>query len=173
MPHLTRTKWRELETGPAPKYDFASERRSNFVEHAMTGRIVVKDSDREWELSRQGHLKWYLLEKECPETVLHDWWVFIPDVKKGSGEHRHQGGLALFIIEGHGATEVNGEFIEWRKGDCVMLSMHPKGLEHKHHNCGTEPAKWLALIHIPSRDHVASELTQIEISPDFQQRSGG
>jgi len=54
-----------------------------------------------------------------------------------------------------------------------MLSMHPKGLEHKHYNYGTEPAKWLALIRIPSRDHVASELTHIAIRPDFQQRSGG
>ncbi len=173
MADMTRTKSRELEAGPALKYDWAYKSRGDFAELGMNGQIVVKDSDREWELNRQGHIKWYLLEKEYPETALQDWWVFIHDIKKVSGKHRHQGGLVLFIIEGHGATEVNGELIEWRKGDCVMLPMHPKGLEHKHYNYGTEPAKWLAFIHIPSFNHVASELVQIEISPDFQQQSGG
>jgi len=173
MADLTRTKSRELEAGPALKYDWCYKSRGDFAEVAMTGQIVVKDSDREWELNKQGHIKFYLLEEEYPETALQDWWVFIHDIKKVSGKHRHQGGLVLFIIEGHGATEVNGELIEWHKGDCVMLPMHPKGLEHKHYNYGTEPAQWLAFIYIPSFDHVASELVQIETSPDFQQQSGG
>ena len=168
MADLTRTQTREQEACPGLKYDTAYKSRGDFVDHGMTGQIVVKDSDREWELSRQGFLKWYILEKEYPETVLNDWWVFIHDIKKQSGKHRHQGGLVLFIIEGRGATEVNGEIFEWEKGDCVLLPMHPDGIEHKHYNRGTEPAKWLAFIHIPTWNHVCSELTQIEISQAFQ-----
>ncbi|TAK69278.1 MAG: hypothetical protein EPO19_07475, partial [Betaproteobacteria bacterium] len=102
MADMTRTKSRELEAGPALKYDWAYKSRGDFAELGMNGQIVVKDSDREWELNRQGHIKWYLLEKEYPETALQDWWVFIHDIKKVSGKHRHQGGLVLFIIEGHG-----------------------------------------------------------------------
>jgi len=167
---LTRTKMREQEPNPGLKYDIAYQKRGDFISHSMTGQVVIKDSDREWELSRQGYLKWYILENEYPETVLNDWWVFVHDIKKESGKHRHQGGLVLFIIEGRGATELNGEIIEWEKGDCVLLPMDPVGCEHKHYNYGSEPAKWLAFIHVPSWDHVASELVQIEVNQDFQSR---
>lgn len=174
MADLTRTKSREMEAVPGLKYDQAYDSRGAFVELAMNGKVVIKDSDREYELNRQGWVKWYLLEKEYPDTVLQDWWVFIHDIKReGSGKHRHQGGLVLFIIAGHGATEVNGEIIEWHEGDCVMLPLHPKGLDHKHWNYGTEPAKWLAFIYVPAWDHVSSEMQQLEFSPDFQRKSGG
>ena len=62
----------------------------------------------------------------------------------------------------------NGKSLEVSAGDCVLLPMHPDGIEHKHYNYGTEPAKWLAFIHIPTWNHVASELTQIEVSQAFQ-----
>ncbi len=172
MADVTRTRTREREAIPALKYDIAYQKRGDFVDHSMTGQIVVKETDREWELCRQGYLKWYILESEYPETVLNDWWVFVHDIKKVSGKHRHQGGLVLFIIEGRGATEVNGEIIEWEKGDCVLLPMHPDGVEHKHYNYGTEPAQWLAYIHIPTWNHVASELQQIEVNQDFQAKAG-
>lgn len=172
MVDLTRTRTREQEAAPGLKYDVAYQKRGDFIEHGMTGQIVIRDSDREWELARQGYLKWYILEHEYPETVLNDWWVFVHDIKKVSGKHRHQGGLVLFIIEGRGATELNGELIEWEEGDCVLLPMHPEGCEHKHYNYGGEPAKWLAFIHIPSWDHVASELVQLEVNQDFLQKTG-
>lgn len=172
MVDLTRTRVREQEAAPALKYDIAYQKRGDFIDHSMTGQIVIKDSDREWELSRQGYLKWYILENEYPETVLNDWWVFVHDIKKQSGKHRHQGGLVLFILEGRGATELNGEIIEWEKGDCVLLPMDPVGCEHKHYNYGSEPAKWLAFIYIPFWDHVASELVQLEVNADFQSRQG-
>ena len=167
---LTRTKSRELGPGPGLGYDHMYKYRGDFVEHQANGKIVIKDTDRNWELARQGYMKTYLLDKDFKDTALLDWWVFIHDIKKVSGKHRHQGGLALFIITGHGATEVNGEIIEWREGDCVMLPMDPRGLEHKHWNYGTEPAQWLAFVYLPFFDHVASELQQIEISPEFQAR---
>jgi len=174
MADLTRTRSRELEAGPGLNYDFAYNCRAAFVELGMNGKIVIKDTDREWELARQGHLKFYMLDQmRFPENALQNWQVFIHDLKTVSGKHRHQGGLVLFIIEGHGASEVNGEVIEWHKGDCVMLPMHPVGLEHKHWNMGTDPAKWLAFIYVPAFDHAASELKQIDVCPEFLQRMGG
>ena len=173
MADLTKTRSREQEASPGLKYDACYQKRADFVEHSMTGKIVIKDSDREWELSRQGYLKWYILEDEFPETVLNEWWVFVHDIKKESGKHRHQGGLVLFILEGRGATEVNDELIEWEKGDCVLLPMHPDRCVHKHYNYGGEPAKWLAFIYIPAWNHVASELVQLEINEDFQNQRAG
>jgi len=73
-----------------------------------------------------------------------------------------------FIIEGRGATECNGEIIEWEKGDCVLLPFDPDGVEHAHYNYGSEPAKWLALIYWPLWDYVASELVQTRVNENFK-----
>ena len=53
MADLTRTKLREQEATPGLKYDVAYQKRGDFIEHSMTGQIVIKDSDREWELARR------------------------------------------------------------------------------------------------------------------------
>lgn len=173
MSDLTRTKSREMEPAPGLGYDFALKSRAEFVELGMNGKILVRDTDRDWEINRQGSLKYYLMGIKFPETVLQDWMVFVHDVKKQSGKHRHQGGLVLFILEGRGATEVNGEIVEWEKGDCMLLPLHPDGVEHRHFNRGSEPAKWLAFIYMPTWNHLASEMTQTEINPGFQKQSGG
>jgi mannose-6-phosphate isomerase-like protein (cupin superfamily) len=171
MADLTRTREREQEASPGLKYDAVFNRRAKFIEQGMNGQIVVRETDREWELSRQAFLKFYILEDLFPETALHDWHVFVQDIKRESGKHRHQGGLVLFILEGKGATEVNGEIIEWEKGDCVLLPMDPNGCEHKHYNRSDGTTKWLALIYKPYWDHVCSEFVQLEVMQEFLQRS--
>ena len=42
-----------------------------------------------------------------------------------------------------------------------------------HFNRGDTPAKWLAFIYEPDFDHLASELTQSQVSPEFQSQYGG
>ena len=163
MAELTRTRSRERETIPGSEYERALQEIAAFVELGKTGTVVVRDAERDWELCRQGTVKFYLVPGEFPETVLQDWYVFIHDIKKQSGKHRHQGGLVLFVIEGKGATEVNGEMVEWEEGDLILLPLDPNGIEHKHYNRGEGTAKWLALIYKPVFDHVASELTQTEV----------
>lgn len=163
MSEEVRTRARERETIPGSEYERALEVVSEFVERGKSGTIVVKDSDRDWELCRQGVVKFYLVKDEYPDTALQDWFVFIHDIKKQSGKHRHQGGLVLFVLEGQGATEVNGEMVEWEEGDCILLPLHPDGIEHVHFNRGTGPCKWLALIHEPTFNQVASELTQTAV----------
>ena len=92
-------------------------------------------------------------------------------ISKQSGKHRHQGGLVLFVIQGEGTTEVNGERIDWEEGDCILLPFHPDGIEYVHFNRGeageTTNAQWLAFLHIPTFDHVGSELTQCEVNPAY------
>ena len=163
---------RERETIPGASYERAYSRRAAFIELGKNGVVVIKESDRDWEIARQGHLKFYLLPWAYPETVLHNWYVFVHDVRKETGKHRHQGGLVLFVLSGQGATEVNGEVVEWEEGDCILLPLSPEGVEHVHFNRGETPAMWLAFIYRPMFDHVASELTQTKVSPQFQQMTG-
>ena len=158
-------------SNPASKYDIGYQKRGDFIDHSMTGQIVIKDSDREWELSRQGYLKWYILENEYPETVLNDWWVFVHDIKKVSGKHRHQGGLVLFILEGRG-----------RHGDATARSSSGK----KATACCCRWIRWGAstsiTIMVPSRRSGSPSFTfrrgtmspaswcRLEINEDFQSR---
>ncbi len=164
---------RERETIPGGDYDSLYARREEFTARGMKGDILIKESDRDWSVSRQGHLKFYLLGEVYPDTALQYWYVFVHDIKKQTGKHRHQGGLVLFVIEGEGVTEVNGELIEWEEGDCILLPLHPDGIEHVHFNREDKPAKWLAFIYQPDWDEVASELAQMEVSQDFKDIYGG
>jgi len=172
MAEIEKTRARERESVPGDRYEAVYRERAEFVERGKNGTVVVRESDRDWEIARQGHLKFYLLPWTYPDTVLHDWFVFVHDVKKQSGKHRHQGGLVLYVIEGEGATEVNGEMVEWEEGDLILLPLDPNGIEHVHFNRG-KTAKWLAFIYEPVFHHVASELTQTEVMAEFQQRLGG
>jgi len=173
MTEVTRTRTREPESMPGSEYERALQEIGAFIEQGKSGTMVVKDSDRDWELCRQGTVKFYLVPGEFSDTALQDWYVFVHDIKKQSGKHRHQGGLVLYVIEGQGATEVNGEMVEWEEGDLILLPLHPDGIEHKHYNRGDGgSAKWLALIYKPVFDHVASELTQVDVYSEYQAQSG-
>ena len=51
--------------------------------------------------------------------------MFIHTITTKSGEHRHQGGLLIFVLEGKGYSIVDGERWDWEKGDLVLLPMQP------------------------------------------------
>ena len=163
MAEETRERVKEREAAPGDQYERLLGIRAEFTERNMNGKVVIHESDREWEQGKQGYGKVYLMDELTPDTALRDWYVFVHDIKKQSGKHRHQGGLVLFVLEGKGATEVNDEVIEWEEGDCILLPLHPDGIEHVHFNRGTGPCKWLALIHEPTFNQVASELTQTAV----------
>ena len=47
--------------------------------------------------------------------------------------------------------------------------MKPGGVEHQHFNLQPgKPAWWIAFISIPIIEHLASEMKQVEVSPDFK-----
>jgi gentisate 1,2-dioxygenase len=85
--------------------------------------------------------------------------------------------LIIYVIDGEGYSVVDGERIDWSKGDLVLLPLREKGVEHQHFNTNPEkPALWMAFIHLPLKEYVASEMTQSEISPEYKaqmERSGG
>jgi mannose-6-phosphate isomerase-like protein (cupin superfamily) len=162
----TKNRTREPEPAQESNYEFCVRTTQEDLARGLNSQLVIKGDDLEWETNRQGFLKYYLMGDKNPRAALHDWMVFVHDIRRGSGKHRHQGGLVLFIIEGNGATECNGEMIEWEAGDCLLLPFDPNGVEHAHYSRGGT-AKWLAFIHYPVWDYVASELTQIRQNVNF------
>ena len=70
---------------------------------------------------------------------------------------------------------VDGERIDWAKGDLLMLPLRPNGVEHQHFNSdiGGKPALWMAFIHQGMREYLSSEMTQTVPSPEFQAMQDG
>ena len=96
--------------------------------------MVVKPSEREFFLTRQGRLMYHLNPEIHKNTPLQDWRVFSHDLKTQSGKHRHQGGLVIYVIIGKGYSVVDGERVDWQAGDLLLLPIKPGGVEHQHFN---------------------------------------
>lgn len=175
MAENERTRLREKAPPNVNAYEEQVKLDRAFAERQLTGRIVVKVADCPQELTRQGRLRFYL-DPTIKDTPLQHWAVFTHEVRTQSGRHRHQGGLVIYVIDGRGYSVVDGERIEWEKGDLVLLPMRENGVEHQHFNTDpTKPAVWMAFIHMPMREYLASEMTQTEVSPEFreQESKGG
>ena len=164
-----RSREREPEREPADTYEMVMYQRAQFIQQQMTGKVVIRGSDREWEQSRQGRLKYYLQAHTYGDAALRDWQVFAQDIRKHSGSHTHQGGLVIFCIEGRGYSMVDGERHDWEAGDLLLLPCKPGGVEHQHFNAEIgKSCKWIAFIYWPYWDALASEMTQGQVSPDYK-----
>src|SRR5690242_9499378 len=82
----------------------------------------------------KGRLRFYIARSSDTGSALNQWLVFQHDIHTHSGKHRHQGGLAIFVLEGEGYTEVDGVRIDWEAGDLILLPIKPDGCEHQHFN---------------------------------------
>lgn len=161
----TRTKTREPEP-EISNYEFHIKYRRDFIQRQNTGKLLIKASERNWAISRQSKSKTFMYPNRWPEHALQDWQVFMQDVVTHSGKHRHQGGVAIFVLEGRGYTVVNGVRMDWKKGDLILLPLIPGGVEHQHFNLEPgKPCRWLANIYVPMYDQVASFTEQIEVCP--------
>jgi quercetin dioxygenase-like cupin family protein len=168
MAEIERTRVREKEAPALSNYEAALKLSRENAERNMVGRVVCKFDECPQNLTRQGRLRTYL-GLTVKDTPLQDWVVFTHEVRTASGKHRHQGGLIIYVIDGQGYSVIDGERIDWSKGDLVLLPLREKGVEHQHFNTNPEkPAVWMAFIHLPLKDYVASEMTQSEVSPEYK-----
>lgn len=170
MVERIKIKEQSMEVAPADTYEMAVYQRKKFIEQQRTGKIVIHDSDREWEPTKQGRIKYYLQPFSFTDHVSRDWYVFSNDIRKHSGSHRHQGGgVTIFVLEGKGYTVIDGEQFYWEEGDLILLPCRSNGVVHQHFN--TEPGKsckWVAFIYLPFWNLLLSETTQVEVSPDYR-----
>jgi quercetin dioxygenase-like cupin family protein len=175
MSEFERTRVREREAPKQNSYELAIQQDRERSQRHLTGRIVVRLADCPQGLTRQGRLRYYL-SPVVTDTPLQDWTVFTHEIRTVSGKHRHQGGLIIYVIDGTGYSVVDGVRYDWEKGDLVLLPLRQNGVEHQHFNTSPDkPALWMAFIHAPTREYVASEITQTEVSPEYKaaQERGG
>ena len=169
MTERERTRTRERPPLEDNSYERIIAERDAFAARQRSGPVVIASEDRPLQVNRQGTLRYYLAPLSYPDTPLQDWLVFENHVRTHSGKHRHQGGLVIYVIEGEGYSVVDGERVEWKAGDLLLLPIRPGGVEHQHFNKHAgATCRWIAFCHMPQMDHLAMEMTQIEISPDFR-----
>jgi len=150
MAEWTRTREREPGALEANSYEMIVRERREFADRQLQGPVVIKLSDRKFQVTRQGKVLYYLAPLTFKDTPLQDWLVFRLHIHTHSGKHRHQGGLVIYVIEGRGYSMVEGERWEWEAGDLMLLPLRPEGVEHQHFNLDPEkPSTWIAFINTP------------------------
>ncbi|HZP27258.1 MAG TPA: hypothetical protein VFB90_09475 [Dehalococcoidia bacterium] len=98
---------REREAEPqVSNYEEGLKRNAQLREKLANSPVVLKPSPL--DDSRQGKLQYILLGDYYDQgrSCVPYWNMFT------SGQHRHQGGLGLFAIEGEGYTVVDGPYME-------------------------------------------------------------
>jgi gentisate 1,2-dioxygenase len=159
-------------------YEQQLARDKDKMERSKTGKVVIRGKDVPWTQNRQARNKMYMAPSRSTgqpvDTALDDWRVFVQDVVVHSGKHKHQGGLVIYVIEGEGYTEVEGERHEWQSGDVLLLPYKPGGVTHQHFNKHDDkPARWIAFIYFQVREWVASAIEQVENHPQFAEQKSG
>ena len=150
-------------------YERVMRYRKELKERNLNGPVVLRADDRPYFQARQGKLRFFLDPVSFKDTPLQHWRVFTHEIRTKSGRHVHQGGLVIYVVSGVGYSIVDGERVDWKKGDLVLLPLKPQGVEHQHFNLDpTTPAVWAAFIHTPMQEFLASDLEQREESPDFK-----
>lgn len=161
-------KSRESEAKHPDYYEISHRLMAENRRRALEARVVINGKELPWQQGRQGKAKWYL-HTAIEDTALQGWRVFLHDIKTHSGKHRHQGGLAIYVIEGSGWTIVDDVRHDWEEGDLILLQVKPEGVLHQHFNADpSKPCRWLAFIHMPFIDALGSMMEQKETSPDWK-----
>ena len=72
------------------------------------------------------------------------------------------------MIDGTGYSIVDGERVDWKAGDLLLLPIKPEGVEHQHFNLDpSKPCHWIAFVYMPIYDYLAGEISQVEVAPEF------
>jgi gentisate 1,2-dioxygenase len=85
---------------------------------------VIKQSDREWEQTRNGKTLWYTHPSfESMDNGMRMFETYLMELPPGgrSGKHLHVGEEAHFIIEGNGHTVIDDVSWEWDTQDVVAV----------------------------------------------------
>ena len=168
MAENERVRVRERDPSEMTPYDVFMKSRVEFHERQNTGQVVVRPEDREYHISRQGKLLYYLNAQVYPQTPLHDWRVFTQSLVTHSGKHRHQGGLVIYVVEGKGYSIVDDERVDWEAGDLLLLPIKKGGVTHQHFNSSTtEEARLIVISNRIVREMGFDWLDQVENAPGF------
>jgi quercetin dioxygenase-like cupin family protein len=135
-------------------------RWKQLFDRAHHGKTVVRLDEIPVIHSRMGVSQFYLMP-QFEELALSHWVVFVRDLRSQNGRHLHQGGIAIFILEGRGFTVVNGRRVDWEAGDVVYLPLVKGGLDHQHFSLPGEAAKFMGIVYEPLIVALGAEMTQL------------
>jgi mannose-6-phosphate isomerase-like protein (cupin superfamily) len=151
---------------PDPWYEEALARDRANAKRRQGNQILLRGAEMPLRQNRNSRVRYYLHTLKT-DTAVTDMNVFVHDIWRHSGTHRHQGGLSIYVLEGRGHTVVNGVSEEWEAGDLLLLPLAPGGVEHQHFNDGVDVARWLALIYKPWHEIIGNQMVQITESPQW------
>jgi gentisate 1,2-dioxygenase len=139
-----------------------------WTDREKNGKVLVKGDELEYQTSRQGFLKYYLIPfKE--DTAVSSWAVFEHLIKNQSGRHRHQGGIIIYVLEGEGRTETDDIILEWQAGDLLLLPIKPGGSSHQHWNRDVaKGCRWVAFRDMLVARTIANAIDQVSEMPGQQ-----
>jgi quercetin dioxygenase-like cupin family protein len=141
-------------------------------EREKNGRVLIRGDELEYQASRQGFLKYYLVPF-IEDTAVSSWAVFEHLIKNQSGRHRHQGGIIIYVLEGHGRTETDDVILEWQAGDLLLLPIKPKGSSHQHWNLDPKMGcRWVAFRDMLVARTIANAVDQVSEMPDMKGAAG-
>ncbi|MDP2659359.1 MAG: cupin domain-containing protein [Dehalococcoidia bacterium] len=167
MVERERQREREAEARDDPFYRWGFDQSDIWRERATQGEVVIKGKSQPWTQGRQALVKWFMHPLK-QELAVNGWLFFMQDIRSHSGRHVHQGGLAIYVVEGKGWTTVDGVRHDWEEGDLILLPVKAKGVEHQHFNANPgSPCKWLAMIYTHFYEALCCQHEQKEVSPDF------
>ncbi len=164
----------ERKREPEPEedhYDRLIRLKEEKIRNRMQGKVIIKGSEIPWVQGKQALVKRYLIEEKWNDVATPNWEIFVQRIKQHSGCHVHQGGLAIFVLEGEGYSLVDGVRFDWEKDDLILLPIKPGGVQHQHFNSGPgNPALWMAFRYEPMLDQVCVGITQVSEHPDWAGR---
>ena len=77
-----------------------------------------------------------------------------------TNRHRHTYETVLYVVEGSGWTEIEGERVAWEAGDAVYI---PSWAWHRHQNMSdSKPAKYIACENAPQLQNLGVALREEE-----------
>lgn len=163
---MERERIKDREAIQNSLYEQGVKHYQAWVDRQKNGKLLLRFDDLEYQQSRQGFLKFYL-SPVINDTALNTWAVFEHVIKRQSGRHNHQGGIIIYVIEGEGATEVNGEILDWKAGDLLLLPIQPGGCTHQHWNKdASKSCRWIAFRDLLVAPYIANSIDQISETPD-------
>jgi quercetin dioxygenase-like cupin family protein len=144
-------------------YEGLFVRWERLYRRAHYGQVHIRGRDVPVVDSRQGTSQFYVMP-QFEELALTQWVIFVRDhTGVPSGRHTHQGGIAIFGIEGDGFSVVNGRRFDWSAEDAVLLPIVPGGLDHQHFRARADrPSKFMGIIYEPLVVGLGAEMVQLE-----------
>ena len=165
---MERERVKEPDTDQISDYEKSMRHYQEWADRQKSGELLIRGDKRDYQVSRQGFIKYYM-NATFTDTALSSWAVFEHLIKNQSGRHKHQGGIIIYALEGQGSTEVNGEVLEWKAGDLLLLPITPGGCVHQHWNKDTSKGcRWVAFNDLLVSRYIANAIEQVSEMPDLR-----